>query len=405
MTSPAERHSHPAEQARAGRPRPAPRVAIATRLFSPEVGAAAFRLRVLAEAFAAAGCVVEVVTTKPPAGSAPIADGALSVSRWPAVRDENGIVRGYLQYLSFDVPLVLRLASRRAPDLYVSEPPPTTGFVVRVVAALRRRPYAYYAPDIWSEAAGSAGAPAFLVSGLRAVESWVMRGARTVLAVSDEVAARVEALGVDHDRITVVGNGIDTDVFTPDGPTRERDAPYVVYTGTMSEWQGAGVFLEGLALHRARGHRTTAVFLGQGTDLPHLRAIAEQALPGAVSFLGVQPPALAAEWLRGAAAALVSIKPGLGYDFAKPTKVYAATACGTPVLFAGGGATRDLVRDNALGWAVEYAPHAVADALDQAVTPGQGRGAGRLVSWTRANASLRTAADSAVRAVLGAIGR
>ena len=385
--------------------RPAPRVAIATRLFAPEVGAAAFRLRVLADAFGAAGCAVEVVTTRPPAGSAPITDGALSVSRWPALRDENGIIRGYLQYLSFDVPLVLRLLARRAPDLYVSEPPPTTGFVVRVVAMLRRRPYAYYAPDIWSEAAGSAGAPAFLVRGLRAVESWVMRGACIVLAVSDEVAARVEALGVAPDRITVVGNGIDTEVFAPDGPVRERDAPYVVYTGTMSEWQGAGVFLEGLALHRARGHRTTAVFLGQGTDLPHLRQVAEDALPGAVSFLGVQPPAVAAEWLRGAAAALVSIKPGLGYDFAKPTKVYAATACGTPVLFAGSGATRDLVRDNALGWAVEYAPGAVADALEEAVIGDRPLGGSRLVAWTRANASLRAAADSAVRRVLEAIGR
>jgi glycosyltransferase involved in cell wall biosynthesis len=385
--------------------RPALRVAIATRLFAPEVGAAAFRLKVLADAFAAAGCAVEVVTTRPPVGSAPIADGALSVSRWPALRDEHGVIRGYVQYLSFDVPLALRLLTRRAPDLYVSEPPPTTGFVVRVVATLRRRPYAYYAPDIWSEAAGSAGAPAFLVRGLRAVESWVMRGARIVLAVSEEVAARAESLGVDHGRITVVGNGIDTDVFTPDGPTRRRDTPYVVYTGTMSEWQGAGVFLEGLALHRARGHRTTAVFLGQGTDLPHLREMAERALRGAVSFLGVQPPAVAAEWLRGAAAALVSIKPGLGYDFAKPTKVYAATACGTPVLFAGDGATRDLVRDNALGWAVDYAADAVADALDQAVTRGQVPDGSRLVSWTRANASLRAAADSAVRTVLAAIGR
>jgi glycosyltransferase involved in cell wall biosynthesis len=173
----------------------------------------------------------------------------------------------------------------------------------------------------------------------------------------------------------------------------------------MSEWQGAGVFLEGLALHRARGHRTTAVFLGQGTDLPHLRQVAEDALPGAVSFLGVQPPAVAAEWLRGAAAALVSIRPGLGYDFAKPTKVYAATACGTPVLFAGSGATRDLVRDNALGWAVEYAPGAVADALDEAVTVGRDPGGSRLFAWTRANASLRAAADSAVRRVLEAIGR
>lgn len=376
------------------------RVSIATRLFAPEVGAAAFRLKVLADAFADAGCAVDVLTTRPAPGSAPVADGALTVSRWPALRDENGIIRGYVQYLSFDVPLALRLLLRRAPDLYVSEPPPTTGLVVRLLATLRRRPYAYYAADIWSEAAGSAGAPALLVRGLRAVEAWVLRGARVVLSVSEEVAARVEALGVPRARITVVGNGIDTDVFTPDGPDRSGEEAYFVYTGTMSEWQGAGVFLDGLALHRARGHRTRAVFLGQGTDLPHLRSLAERDLPGAVDFPGVEPPSVAAEWLRGAVAALVSIKPGLGYDFAKPTKVYAATACGTPVIFAGQGATRNLVGGHGLGWAADHTAEAVADAMDAAIEGRDRPAAAHLTAWTRANASLRAAAAQAVRTVL-----
>ena len=387
------------------RPGRRPRVTLATRIFPPDVAAAAFRLRLLADAFAGAGWAVDVRTAKPPRGSRRPVDGSLTVRRWPALRDENGIIRGYVQYLSFDIPLALRLLLSRAPDLYVSEPPPTTGFVVRVVAGVRRRPYAYYAADIWSDAAGTAGAPALLVRGLRLVESWVLRGSRVVLAVSDGVAARVAQLGVPAERITLVGNGIDTEVFTPDGPTRGHDEPYVVYTGTMSEWQGAGVFLDGLALHRARGHRTRAVFLGQGTDLPHLRAHAARQLPGAVDFEGVQPPDVAAEWIRGAAAALVSIKPGLGYDFAKPTKVYAATACGTPVIFAGQGATRELVREHGLGWAVDYTPESVAQALDVAVTPAGPRpDPDRLVAWTRAHASLRAAADAAVASVLTEVG-
>lgn len=380
-----------------------PRVLLATRIFPPDVAAAAFRLRLLADAFARAGWTVDVRTVTPPPGSERPNDGPLTVRRWPALRDENGIIRGYVQYLSFDVPLALRLLLSRAPDLYISEPPPTTGFVVRVVAALRRRPYAYYAADIWSDAAGTAGAPSLLVRGLRLVESWVLRGARVVLAVSDGVAARVAALGVPPERITLVGNGIDTEVFTPEGPAREPGEPYVVYTGTMSEWQGAGVFLDGLAMHRARGHRTRAVFLGQGTDLPHLRAQAQRELPGAVDFPGVQPPGVAAEWIRGASAALVSIKPGLGYDFAKPTKVYAATACGIPVIFAGQGATRDLVREHGLGWAVDYTAESVADALDLAVSA-QGRPVpNALVAWTREHASLRAAADAAVASVLAEV--
>ncbi|MGA8980485.1 MAG: glycosyltransferase WbuB, partial [Pedococcus sp.] len=95
-------------------------VRIATRLFPPEVAAAAFRLRVLADAFESLGRPVEVLTTRPPGGLLPD-DGSLQVTRWPALRDEQGNIRGYLHYLSFDLPLALRLLVRRRPALLVCE--------------------------------------------------------------------------------------------------------------------------------------------------------------------------------------------------------------------------------------------------------------------------------------------
>lgn len=379
-------------------------VRIATRLFAPEVGAAAFRLKVLAESFADLGFAVEVVTTRP-RGEVRLADGRLRVSRWPVLRDENGNVRGYVQYLSYDIPAFFRLLARRRPALLVSEPPPTTGLVVRLVSALQRVPYVYYAADVWSDAAASTGAPRPLVAGLRRIESWVLRGASTVLAVSQGVADQLSGLGVDPGRVVVVGNGIDTETFRPDGPSASADQPYLVYTGTMSEWQGADVFIRALALLRSSSHpEARLVFLGQGSDLPHLRSLAEQVAPGAVEFRGVVPPEAAAEHLRGAAAALVSIKPGLGYDFAKPTKIYAATACGTSVVFAGQGASQELVLGERLGWAPGYGDAEVAAAMREALEadPAQRTATGEhLVAWTLANASLasagREAAGAAVR--------
>jgi glycosyltransferase involved in cell wall biosynthesis len=385
---------------------PQPLVRIATRLFAPEVGAAAFRQRSLADAFAELGWQVEVVTTAPP-GRPAIADGSLRVSRWPVLRDANGNVRGYIQYLSFDLPALARLVLRRRPQLLISEPPPTTGMVVRLVSILQRVPYAYYAADIWSDAAASTGAPRALVAVLRRIESWVLRGASIVLAVSDGVAAQLPPLGVDPRRVVVVGNGIDTDTFTSDRApanslARSGAGPYFAYTGTMSEWQGAEVFIEALAHLRQREPAARLVFLGQGSDLPHLKALAESLAPGAVDFRGVVPPGEAAAWLRGAVAALVSIKPGLGYDFAKPTKIYAATACGTPVVFAGRGASHDLVSAAGLGWSPGYAPEAVAEAMAAALDGSSRPTSEHLVEWTSAHASLAAAGREAAKAAINA---
>jgi glycosyltransferase involved in cell wall biosynthesis len=381
-------------------------VRLATRLFAPEVGAAAFRLRVLSDAFADLGFEVEVVTTRP-RGEVALDDGRLRVSRWPVLRDENGNVRGYVQYLSYDIPAFFRLLLRRRPALLVSEPPPTTGLVVRLVAALQRVPYVYYAADVWSDAAASTGAPAPLVSVLRKIESWVLRGASAVLAVSTGVADQLHGLGVDPQKVVVVGNGIDTSTFTPEGAAIAGGDPSFVYTGTMSEWQGADVFIRALARHRETHPGARLVFLGQGSDLPHLRRLAEELAPGAVEFKGVVPPAVAAEHLRGATAALVSIKPGLGYDFAKPTKIYAATACGTPVIFAGQGASQELVTAERLGWAPGYGDEAIADAMASAAAVGDAERretTQHVVAWTEANASLSAAGSAAAAAAVTAAG-
>jgi glycosyltransferase involved in cell wall biosynthesis len=388
---------------------PSRTVRIVTRLFTPEVGAAAFRQRVLADSFAELGHDVEVLTTTPPPAVRPasgvIDDGALRVTRWPALRDENGNIRGYLHYLSFDAPALLRMLARRRPALLVAEPPPTTGLVVRLAAMLQRRPYAYYAADVWSDGAASMGAPRLLVSLLARLESWVLRGAVLVLSVSEGVSERVAHLGVPPERILVVGNGVDTGVFTPEGPRPEGEAPYFAYTGTMSEWQGADVFVRALARVREQHPDARIVFLGQGSELPHLKELAAREVPGGVDFPGVVPPAEAAARLRGAAAALVSIKPGLGYDFAKPTKIYAATGCGTPVVFAGQGAGRELVGGERLGWAPGYDVEAVAQAMTAALdTPPTADDRTRLAAWTEEHASLSAAARTAAEATLRAAG-
>ena len=88
--------------------------------------------------------------------------GLVEVRRAPVLRDKTGAVRGYVSYLSFDLPLIARLLTGARPDVVVSEPPPTTGAAVRLACALRRLPYVYYCADIVSDAAALAGVPSIV---------------------------------------------------------------------------------------------------------------------------------------------------------------------------------------------------------------------------------------------------
>lgn len=378
------------------------KVILASRLFTPEVGAAAFRLQALADGLAEAGADVRVLTTAPP-GRTPLPRQRFAVSRWPVLRDAGGNVRGYVQYLSYDIPAFFRLLLTGA-DVVVSEPPPTTGLAVALSSWLRRRPFVYYAADVWTEALAATDVPPVVVRIMRAVEGFVLRRAHRVVAVSDPVAYQVEKFGVPAASIAVVGNGVDTSVFSEDGEKAAADAAYFVYTGTMSEWQGADIFIRALPSVLAAHPGVSIRFFGQGADEPHLRTLAARLAPGSVHFGGVVPPADAARWIRGAAAALVSIKPDQGYDFAKPTKIYAAAACGTPVIFAGQGDGAAVVADNGLGTAAEYEVDAVAKAMTEALDGQDTRRSAR-AAWVGEHASLAASGRLAAAEVLSAAAR
>jgi glycosyltransferase involved in cell wall biosynthesis len=379
---------------------PAPRVAIASRLFPPEAGAAAYRLGALARALVRAGAEVDVVTTRPPHGARPDDPEGVHVSRWPVLRDAGGNVRGYVQFASFDGPLLPRLLGRRRPAAVVVEPPPTTGTVVRLATALRRTPYVYYAGDVSSTAAAGIGVSPALVRVLRRVESFAMSGADLVLAVSDGVADEVRRLTGGRVPVVVVGTGVDTEVFRP-VPGLTEEAPTVVYAGTMSEVHGASVVVEGFGVVAAEFPDARLLLLGQGADEARLRTLAERVAPGRVTFGGVVPGAEVARVLSTARAGLATLHPEVGYDYAFPTKMFAATACGAPVVYAGPGPGAALVREHALGWACAWDVTEVADALRAALAaPPTPERRAALVTWTEEHASQRSVAARAAAAVL-----
>jgi glycosyltransferase involved in cell wall biosynthesis len=315
------------------------------------------------------------------------------VKRWPVLRDTGGNVRGYVQYASYDFPMVARLLVHSA-DAVISEPPPTTGALAALVCLVRRKPLYYYAADIWSDALVAVDAPKHVYRLGHALEKFTLRRSRGVIAVSDGVAERARALGARN--VRVFAHGIDTGQFAPAVDLPAPDAPYFVYTGTMSELHGAEIFVRAMPILLETHPEVRLRFFGQGTDVPRLRELAAELAPDSVTFGGVVPPAEAARWISGAVGGLASIVPGQGYDFAHATKVYAATACGTPALFAGVGTTATLVQDNDLGLVAEYTPEAVAERMIT-MLDGERPDGERLVRWTRENASLATTGSTAAK--------
>ncbi|MDO5024989.1 MAG: glycosyltransferase family 4 protein [Trueperella sp.] len=377
-------------------------IVLATRIFAPEPGAAALRLAGLANELAKRGNRVTVLTSTFNGEPNKTNMGNLHTRRFPALRDKTGAVRGYIQYLSFDIPLFFRLLATDKPDVVVCEPPPTTGVITRIACATRRIPYVYYAGDILSDAAvaGGMGAVAKII---RIIERTALSGATNVIAVSDQVAARATALGAS--KTTVVPNGIATTIYHSNRARPPAlppsDGPVFLYGGTVASWLQPEIFIDAFAQVAASLPSSQLVFLGQGTAWEALIEYANHVGITALFHPAVSPTE-ALQWYAYADVALASLADG-SYSYAYPTKILAALSQGTPVIYAGSGQAAVDIESADLGLVTAPNPAAVAEAMISLGIEAQKRTEAdrhRLWSWVNNNRSLKVSSANAANAVL-----
>ncbi|TYC97440.1 glycosyltransferase family 4 protein [Arthrobacter echini] len=371
------------------------RIAVATRIFEPETGAAAYRLAATVRQLEKRGHEVIVYTSRAPGAER----SSPTVRRWPVLRDKTGAVRGYVEYASFDIPLLFRLLLGRAFDVIIVEPPPTTGLMVRIAAAIRRRPFVYFAADVSSVAAAGIGVPAPVVLLLRTLERYVLSAARYVLTVSPGVSDAVVSLTRRPERVVNVGTGVDTRKFSREGRATPEHGRYFVYAGTMSEIQGAGVFVDGFLRVMAEFPDVRLIMYGYGVERDEL---VDRAVPAGerISFPGTVDSEFLSSVLRGAVAGLASVRPAKGYDFAFATKAFVSLSCGTPVIYAGVGPLKDIVAGENLGLSVEWDADEVALAMRQLLTSRRsGSEKQRLAEWVEDNYSLTRVGDQVAAVV------
>lgn len=339
------------------------RVTIVSRIYRPEPSAASLYLGAVADELLAGGAEVEIITAAPPRGMATTSNGE-RVRTFPVLRDKRGYVRGYLQYMSFDIPLAFRLLTARRPDVLFMEPPPTTGVVVRVVCALRRIRYVYDAADIWSDASQLEPVSPFVIRVVRAMESFALRGAAHVVTISSGVVERARALGVNTP-ITVTGFGAETTEFPFVEPTPQK---LFIYAGSYASYHGADILIDAFSLFLGTHPGYILRFIGNGPERPLLEARAKAlGITTSVEYLDPVQPSELCTHLGSAVATLATLKPKTIYSYAYASKVFSSMSAGCPVIFAGPGPTAALLDTaNAHARAGEvsaYDPDSIAEAM------------------------------------------
>lgn len=201
-------------------------------------------------------------------------------------------------------------------------------------------------------------------------EERIIQTADRVLApTADEATDLVSLYGADPARVSVVPPGVDTTIFTPDGP---RDVgpegdPLILFVGRLQPLKAPDVAVRALAslAARAPGLDPHLVILGgpsgsHGTQPGDIaRLAAEAGVGGRVSVCPPVPQEELARWYRAADVVLV---PSRSESFG--LVALEAAACGTPVVASDVGGLRTTVRHGVTGLLV---PNGDADAYAEAM--------------------------------------
>jgi len=166
-----------------------------------------------------------------------------------------------------------------------------------------------------------------------------------VIAVSEDIAEKLELAGVDRKKIRVVYNGVGPEFSPRDRQMARRELglpksrPIVLFVGLLAPVKGVGFLLEAVPL--LNDSSVYRVLVGDGVSRREL-----------------------AVWLSSAdILALPSLSEG------RPNVVLEAQACGIPVVATRVGGTPELVRDGQTGILVEPGSAAsLAEGLSRLLT-------------------------------------
>jgi glycosyltransferase involved in cell wall biosynthesis len=188
-----------------------------------------------------------------------------------------------------------------------------------------------------------------------------MRWAAHVFVVTEGLRGwALEQAG--HGRVSVVTNGANTHVFSPDGPRPDAGGPYIAFVGGLTAWHGIGIMIAATnSPHWPEP--VTLVIIGDGIERGQVEAAGANPR---LRWLGRQPQQEAASWLRGALAALSITQDASGHlgTGVAPLKLFEAMASGVPVIVTDLPFQSEIVRGHDAGLVIAMAD---ADGLAKAV--------------------------------------
>ncbi len=353
------------------------RILFFSHYFPPEGNAPASRVYEMCKRWVRSGHEVTVVTCVPnvPDGKAyegytnrlsqtERMDGITVVRVWTFLAANRGTVLRTANYLSYALSATIRSLFVERPDVVIATSPQFfCGWAGVLTKRLRGVPFVLEIRDIWPESIVAVGAmqhnPALRF--LEWLEDRMYAEGTHIVTVGEGYRKQLLQKSVPDDKVTVITNGVDREIFKPREPDEQLKASLGLqgkfvcsYVGTIGMACGLDVILRAAKLLKDSGRDDVAFLLvGDGAVRQELQDSATRQGLDNVVFTGRQYKSEIPRFLSISDCCLVHLRKTGLFQTVFPSKLFDALATKRPVILGVEGYAARFIRESGGGICIE----------------------------------------------------
>jgi glycosyltransferase involved in cell wall biosynthesis len=264
-----------------------------------------------------------------------------------------------------------------APDaVFATHTPLTIGLAGLTLARYFKVPFVFEVRDLWPEALVNVGAlkNPLMIWWLERMAKKIYAGAKHIVALSPGMKEGIVRAGVPADKVTVIPNASDLDLFSPDidgSAQREqlglKNRFAAIYFGAMGLANGLEYVIKAARiLAERRSNHIVLVLLGSGGKRAELEKLATEYELQNVIFSNPAPDKeRLARIVAGCDVCLTIYRATKEHSWS-PNKMFDALAAGKPVLINVPGWLGETIEKNNCGRCLDAnRPEMLADALQE----------------------------------------
>jgi colanic acid biosynthesis glycosyl transferase WcaI len=358
-----------------------------SQYFPPEMGAPAARATELAHHWAQAGHEVSILTGFPnhPTGVVPeewrarlrrltyneTVDGAHVYRTWLWPLPNRKAHERMRNYASFCISAALRGMIIPRPDVIIATSPQLlvglSGWWLSFAReGTRQIPFVFEVRDLWPEsliAVGVGDENSLLHRTLAKIAGFLYEKADRIVVVSPAFREPlIRNWKVPPEKIAVVENGVETDLFAPQPESSNSDIRrqlnaegkfIACYIGTIGNAHGLDTLLDAAATLQHTQPNILFLLIGEGAEKARIKSLSQSRGLANILFLDQQPREKIPAFISASDASLVLLKKTDVFKTVIPTKMLEFMSCARPVILGVEGQARMMVEEAEAGLAIE----------------------------------------------------